>query len=59
MGRRLLVTTDHEGGRIIMLNRGVTIFPDGLAAGTSGETRTSWSGRASSRAASSGGSAWT
>jgi len=36
VGRRLLITTDHEGGRIIMLNRGVTIFPDGLAAGTSG-----------------------
>src|SRR6185503_18102482 len=38
VGRRLLVTTDHEGGRIIMLNRGATIFPDGLAAGTAGET---------------------
>src|SRR4030095_6186136 len=38
VGRRLLVTTDHEGGRIIMLNRGVTIFPDGLTAGTAGET---------------------
>ena len=38
VGRRLLVTTDHEGGRIIMLNRGVTIFPDSLAAGTAGET---------------------
>ncbi|HKZ06153.1 MAG TPA: glycoside hydrolase family 3 protein [Methylomirabilota bacterium] len=37
VGRRLLVTTDHEGGRIIMLNRGVTIFPDGLAAGATGE----------------------
>ena len=37
VGRRLLITTDHEGGRIIMLNRGVTIFPDGLAAGTSGD----------------------
>ena len=39
VGRRLLITTDHEGGRIIMLNRGVTIFPDGLAAGTSGNAR--------------------
>src|SRR6266851_5458223 len=37
LGRRLLVATDHEGGRIIMLGRGVTIFPDGLAAGTAGE----------------------
>src|SRR5205814_9657016 len=37
LGRRLLVATDHEGGRIIMLGRGVTIFPAGLAAGTAGE----------------------
>ncbi len=37
LGRRLLITTDHEGGRIIMLNRGVTIFPDGLAAGASAD----------------------
>ena len=37
LGRRLLVTTDHEGGRIIMLGTGVTIFPDNLAAGTAGE----------------------
>lgn len=33
LGRRLTITTDHEGGRIIMLNRGVTIFPDNLTAG--------------------------
>ena len=37
MGRRLLVATDHEGGRIIMLGRAVTIFPDNLAAGTAGD----------------------
>src|ERR1700682_5500616 len=37
LGRRLLVATDHEGGRIIMLRRAVTIFPDNLAAGTAGE----------------------
>ncbi|OGK80781.1 MAG: hypothetical protein A2X53_14820 [Candidatus Rokubacteria bacterium GWA2_70_23] len=37
LGRRLLVATDHEGGRIIMLNRAVTIFPDGLAVATAGE----------------------
>src|SRR5215468_10110104 len=36
LGRRLLVATDHEGGRIIMLGSGVTIFPDNLAAGTAG-----------------------
>src|SRR6266436_1681288 len=37
LGRRLLVSTDHEGGRIVMLGRGVTIFPDNLAVGTAGE----------------------
>src|SRR5882672_8751404 len=37
IGRQLLVATDHEGGRIIMLGRAVTIFPDNLAAGTAGE----------------------
>jgi len=37
LGRRLLVTTDHEGGRIVMLGAGVTIFPDNLAVGTAGE----------------------
>src|SRR3989449_10169292 len=37
LGRRLLVATDHEGGRIVMLGRGVTIFPDNLAVGTAGD----------------------
>jgi beta-N-acetylhexosaminidase len=37
LGRRLLVATDHEGGRIIMLGAGTTIFPDNLAVGTAGE----------------------
>ena len=37
LGRRLLVATDHEGGRVIMLGRAVTIFPDNLAAATAGE----------------------
>ncbi|MEX2221126.1 MAG: glycoside hydrolase family 3 N-terminal domain-containing protein, partial [Candidatus Rokuibacteriota bacterium] len=37
LGRRLLITTDHEGGRIIMLHGGVTIFPDNLTAGAGGE----------------------
>ncbi|MBI3625189.1 MAG: beta-N-acetylhexosaminidase [Candidatus Rokubacteria bacterium] len=37
LGRRLLIATDHEGGRIIMLRHGVTIFPDNLAVGASGE----------------------
>jgi beta-N-acetylhexosaminidase len=37
LGRRLLVATDHEGGRIVMLGRGVTMFPDNLALGTAGD----------------------
>jgi beta-N-acetylhexosaminidase len=37
LGRRLLVATDHEGGRIVMLGQGVTIFPDNLALGTAGD----------------------
>jgi beta-N-acetylhexosaminidase len=37
LGRRLLVATDHEGGRIVMLGQGTTIFPDNLAVGTAGE----------------------
>src|SRR5262249_45155375 len=35
--RGFLTATDHEGGRIIMLGRAVTIFPDNLTAGTAGE----------------------
>jgi beta-N-acetylhexosaminidase len=37
LGRRLLVATDHEGGRIIMLGAGTTVFPDNLAVGTAGD----------------------
>src|ERR1041384_5309452 len=37
LGRRLLVATDHEGGRIVMLGQGTTIFPDNLAVGTGGD----------------------
>lgn len=36
LGRRLLVATDHEGGRVIMLGEGTTIFPDNLAMGAGG-----------------------
>jgi beta-N-acetylhexosaminidase len=39
LGRRLLVTTDHEGGRIVMLGQGVTIFPDNLAVGMADDAR--------------------
>jgi beta-N-acetylhexosaminidase len=38
LGRSLLVATDHEGGRIIMLRHGITIFPDNLAFGSAGDT---------------------
>ena len=31
------MTTDHEGGRIVMLGRATTIFPDSLALGTAGD----------------------
>jgi beta-N-acetylhexosaminidase len=37
LGRRLIVATDHEGGRIVMLGRATTIFPDNLATGTAGD----------------------
>jgi len=37
LDRRLLVTTDHEGGRVLMLGEAVTVFPDGLAVGASAE----------------------
>jgi beta-N-acetylhexosaminidase len=37
LGRRLLVATDHEGGRVVMLGEGTTIFPDNLAVGAAGD----------------------
>ncbi len=37
LGRRLLVAVDHEGGRVIHLTEGVTVFPDNLALGMSGK----------------------
>jgi beta-N-acetylhexosaminidase len=36
LGRRLLVMTDHEGGRVIMFREGVTVFPDNLTVGSAG-----------------------
>jgi beta-N-acetylhexosaminidase len=39
LGRRLLVTMDHEGGRVVMLGGGVTVFPDNLAFGHGGSPR--------------------
>ncbi|MBK7206709.1 MAG: beta-N-acetylhexosaminidase [Elusimicrobia bacterium] len=38
--RRLLVTVDHEGGRVVMFGGGVTVFPDNLAFGNAG--RADW-----------------
>ncbi len=37
LGRRLLVTADHEGGRVIMFRDGITVFPDNLAVGAAGQ----------------------
>jgi len=36
LGRRILVTCDHEGGRVVMFRDGVTVFPDNLAFGRAG-----------------------
>ena len=33
LGRRLLVAVDHEGGRVIHLAEGITVFPDNLTLG--------------------------
>lgn len=37
LGRRLLVCTDHEGGRVIMFAGGVTVFPSPQALGRTGQ----------------------
>jgi len=37
LGRQLLVTADHEGGRVIMFRDGITVFPDNLALGNAGK----------------------
>ena len=37
LGRRLLVTADHEGGRVIMFRDGITVFPDNQAVGAAGK----------------------
>lgn len=36
-GKRMLVSTDHEGGRVVMLGQGTTIFPDNLALARGGD----------------------
>jgi beta-N-acetylhexosaminidase len=37
LGRKLLVSTDHEGGRVVMFGEGVSIFPDNLAVAKYGD----------------------
>jgi beta-N-acetylhexosaminidase len=37
--RKLLVTVDHEGGRVIMFRDGVTIYPSSQAIGKTGNTQ--------------------
>lgn len=39
LGRKLLVCVDHEGGRVIMFQDGVTIFPSNQALGQTGNTQ--------------------
>ncbi len=39
LGYRLLVCTDHEGGRVIMFGDGVTVFPSAQAFGRSANTQ--------------------
>jgi beta-N-acetylhexosaminidase len=36
LGRKLLVTADQEGGRVIMFREGITVFPDNQALGATG-----------------------
>lgn len=38
LGRKLLVTCDHEGGRVIMFRDGITVFPSNQAIGRTGHT---------------------
>src|SRR3989338_6532811 len=46
LDRRLLVAVDHEGGRVIHLAEGITVFPDNLALGMTGnETYAAGQGR--------------
>ena len=39
IGRKLLVTCDHEGGRVIMFRDGITVFPSNQAIGKTGNTQ--------------------
>ncbi len=38
LGRNLLIAVDHEGGRVIHIAEGATVFPDNLAFGRAGST---------------------
>ena len=57
LGRRLLVTADHEGGRVIMFRDGITVFPDNLAVGRP-EKSTMPGSRARSRPKNCAGWGW-
>ena len=50
LGRRLITAVDHEGGRVIHLREGITVFPDNLALGQTGnEDYAAWQGEIEAR----------
>src|SRR3989338_7769515 len=50
LGRRLITAVDHEGGRVIHLREGITVFPDNLALGqTQNEDYAVWQGEIEAR----------
>ncbi len=50
LGRKLVTAVDHEGGRVIHLREGITVFPDNLALGqTQKEEYAVWQGEIEAR----------